>query len=329
MTTEISDFGKDKKENWWEWIYEDIAKKWYCNWRNLQTWKLCIDEKDIQGQVYTILTNASNWQLIALYPWVKTYEVVSFISRRTDKTWRENILEVCCDMSSTMEGILSNLFPNAKIVSDRFHVWKNVLDDIWAIRTRAKTAIKKKFNDRQKAHELSLKDKKTWEKLWRWRPRTILSIPKLSNGETEIDVVTRIWRQVRKRKKDWNQNQVTRWEVAKQIPELTDLISWYEYIHKLWDIYDDTNNLETWKQKINQWLIDWSELRETIDEIWNLVKTVENRFDTICNYFISRHNNGFAEWFHSRIQKLISMSRWFINRDYMIYRIIKLCPIEK
>lgn len=325
----ISDFGKDKRINWWKWIYEWIANKWHCIEGYKQVWKLCIDEKDIQGQVYTILTNASNWDLIGMYPWVKMNEVVKFFKERTDIDRRWAIQEVCCDMSTTMEGILKDLFPNAAIVSDRFHVWKNVLDDIWAIKTRAKTAIKKKFNNLQKAYELTLKETQELNKQWRWRPRTILSIPRLLNGETEIDVVTRIWRQIRKRRKDRNQNQERRWEVAKNIPELADLITWYDYIHKLWDVYDEPNNLEIWKQKIKQWLTDWSELREQIDEVWNLVKTVENRFNTICNYFISRHNNWFAEWFHSRIQKLISMSRWFINRDYMIYRIMKLSPSWK
>lgn len=329
MNTQISDFGKDKKCNWWKWIFTWIAERGHCMMYYKQLWKLCIDEKDIQGQVYTILTNASNSELIGLYPWLKIHEVVKFFKERTDIDWRLGITEVCCDMSSTMEGILRDLFPNAEIVSDRFHVWKNVLEDIWAIRTRTKTAIKKKFNDLQKAYELALKENKDWEKKWRWRPKKILSIPKLSNGETEIDVITRIGRQIRKRRKDWNENQEKRWEVAKEIVELADLIESYEYIHKLWDIYDETNSYDIWKQKIKQWIIDWSELREKIDEVWNLVKMIENRFDTICNYFISKHSNGFAEWFHSRIQKLISMSRWFINKDYMIYRIIKLCPNGK
>lgn len=328
MNTTISDFGRDKKTNWWEWVYEWIASNWFCVSGDLVTGRLCIDEKDIQGQVYTILTNASNGQLIGMYPWVKMHEVMRFFKERTNLEWRMSIEEVCCDMSYTMEGILSSLFPNAKIVSDRFHVMKNVLDDIWAIRTRAKTAIKKRINNDQKQHEKLLKEQKTqWDTIiqWRGRPKTTLPLKRYENWETEIDVATRIVRQIRKRKTKWNRNQETRREIAKKIPELLDLIEWYEYMYKLWNIYDEAKTFESWKQKINEWLVDWSEISVRIDEVGNLTQTIKNRLDSICNYFISSHSNGFAEWLHSRIQRLISMSRWFINKDYMIYRIIKLC----
>jgi transposase len=277
--------------------------------------------------VYTILTNASNGQLIGMYPWLKWDEVVGFFATRTKLEWRLSIKEVCCDMSSTMEGILSALFTNAKIVSDRFHVMKNVLEDIWAIRMRAKTAIKKRHIEEQNNHEAFLKKQaKEWDIViqWRGRPKIILPLKKYGNWETEIDIVTRIIRQIRKRKTDWNSNQQLRWEIAKKIPELNDLIEWYEYMYKFWNIYDEAKDFDSWKQKINQWLVDWSEMRERIDEVGNFTKTIEKRLDTLCNYFISRHNNGFAEWLHSRIQRLISMSRWFVNKDYMIYRIIKL-----
>jgi transposase len=235
------------------------------------------------------------------------------------------IMEVCCDMSSAMEWTLSVLFPNAKIVSDRFHVMKNLLDDIWAIRTRSKTAIKKRINEDQKRHKASLKNCNNEDiKPWRWRPTTKIPLKRNSNWETDIDIVTRIVWQIRKRRRDWNQNQKIRWTIAKWILEMKDLIEWYEYMHKLREIFDETETKEEWQQKISQWIADWLNLRK-IDEIDNLINTVDNRFETICNYFISRHSNWFAEWLHSRIQRLISMSRWFVNKDYMIYRIIKLC----
>lgn len=311
--------------NWWDGNYEWIANKWYWTTEKLSIGKLCIDEKDIQWQVYTILTNATTGQLIGMFPGVKTNEVITFFATQLDYIWRMSIMEVCCDMSYTMEWTLSVLFPNAKIVSDRFHVMKNILDDIWAIRTRVKTAIKKRINEDQKNHKEELKKRKNNDdKQWRGRPVTILPLKRNNNWETDIDVVTRIVWQIRKRKRNWNQNQNIRWKIAKEIPEMKDLIEWYEYMHKIRDIFDESETREEWKQKISQWIADWLELRQ-IDEIDNLINTIDNRFETICNYFISRHSNWFAEWLHSRIQRLISMSRWFVNKDYMIYRIIKLC----
>lgn len=89
-------------------------------------------------------------------------EVVNFFEHGLDKGWRESIGEVCCDMSATMELIISIVFPRASIVTDRFHTMKNVLEDIGAIRTRAKTEVKKRVNDEAKEYD-KLKEKRKAE----------------------------------------------------------------------------------------------------------------------------------------------------------------------
>ncbi len=53
-------------------------------------------------------------------------------------------------MSTTIESIVEKLFPNAKIVTDRFHVMKKLLEDVRAVRSRAKTMIKKRVLDEEK-----------------------------------------------------------------------------------------------------------------------------------------------------------------------------------
>ncbi len=261
MNTKISEFWSDKIWNWWAGKYDWIAEKWFCDTDNLSMWKLCIDEKDIQWQVYTILTNATTGQLMGMYPWVKSNDVIKFFATQLEYDWRMGIMEVCRDMSSAMEWTLSVLFPNTKIVSDRFHVMKNLLDDIWAIRTRSKTAIKKRINEDQKRHKASLKNCNNEDiKPWRWRPTTKIPLKRNSNWETDIDIVTRIVWQIRKRKRDWNQNQKIRWTIAKWILEMKDLIEWYEYMHKLREIFDETETKEEWQQKISQWIADWLNL---------------------------------------------------------------------
>jgi transposase len=57
---------------------------------------------------------------------------------------REKVLEIVTDMSPSMESIVRIAFPNAILTTDRFHVMKMLLDDLNAIRIRAKTALKKK-----------------------------------------------------------------------------------------------------------------------------------------------------------------------------------------
>lgn len=96
---------------------------------------------------------------------MKATDVINFFEHGLDRKWRESITEVCCDMSATMELIISILFPKASIVTDRFHLMKNVLEDIGAIRTRAKTAIKKRINEEWKEYEIAEKKRRAEEKI--------------------------------------------------------------------------------------------------------------------------------------------------------------------
>ena len=261
-----------------------------------------------------------------MYPWLKANDVSSFFNKRLPWFWRDSIAEVSADMSPTIESIVEKLFPNAKIVTDRFHVMKKLLEDVRAVRSRAKTMIKKRVLDEEKvALEKQNQETQVSEKKGRWRPKKKRYFaPRYINWETDIETVERLWRQLRQRKIDRNENQRFRWKVAEHIPELAEVIEIYEYLHRLRMVYDKERTREEGENEIFKWISEWVKIRKKIVEVNNMIWTVERRIETISNYFISRHSNWFAEWLNSRIQRLISMSRWFKNKDYMIYRIIKL-----
>jgi transposase len=128
---------------------------------------------------------------------------------------REKVLEIVTDMSPSMESIVRIAFPNAILTTDRFHVMKMLLDDLNAIRIRAKTALKKKEGDTIKQAKV---DKKKY------------IIERFANGETEVEIVTRLKRQMCKRIRDWNNNQKNRWLIAQTINELDELVIGYELI---------------------------------------------------------------------------------------------------
>lgn len=327
----VSDFAKDKKTNWGIWKYDNISETWFCV-KKLKYWKICIDEKDVQWQVYTIISDATNGMMMWMYPWLKANEVINFFKTKLWEEWRSSIKEVSADMSSTIEAIIRWLFPNAEIVTDRFHVMKKLLEDVWATRSRAKTLIRKRISDARKDYnnkmrlKIQKKKNKKLKNTKRWRPKeNYYKTPKNINWETDIEIVERIHWQTKQRKTNWNQNQKDRRKVAKQILELSETIEIYEYLYKLWLIYDnETITRLEWIKAIRTWILEGKELRSRIIEVDNMIWTIERRFETICNYFISRHSNWYAEGLNSRIQRLLSISRWFINKDYMIYRIIKL-----
>jgi transposase len=84
---------------------------------------------------------------------------------RLPRSWRESIKEVATDMSPTIEAIVTALFPNAELVTDRFHVMKNLLEDLWAIKSKAKTEIKKRIFDEEKKYVAEHKNAKKSDNL--------------------------------------------------------------------------------------------------------------------------------------------------------------------
>jgi transposase len=60
------------------------------------------------------------------------------------------VKEISMDMSPTMESITNTVFSCHYIVTDRFHVMKNTLEDINAIKTRLKSIVKREESEKEK-----------------------------------------------------------------------------------------------------------------------------------------------------------------------------------
>jgi hypothetical protein len=178
-----------------------------------------------------------------------------------------------------------------------------------AVRTRCKTAIKTRILNKKEQR------KKEWKKYKQHR---------YLNGETDIEVVTRLIHQLRKRKTDWSSNQWTRWRVIQWIEELKEVIQCYNHVWRLREIYDSKAWKELAIEEFKLWIVKWKKLWKRILEVKNMTRMINNRLDSITNYFIRRSTNWYAEWLNSRIQRLISYARWFRNMNYTIFRIIKL-----
>ncbi len=287
--------------------YSKLKKEWYFNSSKL--WKnLCVDEKNINWKVYTIFSNPDLKQgLVWIIPWVKSKNVTELVRKKSKFKDRLIVKEVALDMARNMEWIARELFPQARQVVDRFHVMKNVLWDIQAVRIRLKTGIIKE--------ELDLETKSKIERI-KYSPKEY----KLNNNlsETKKELITRVRYQLFKRKKDWNDNQKDRWKIIKKLKNLEELVFSYEVVSDLFDIFDEKKgalSFQQWFSKISK--------RENIIEMQNSWRIVQNHLVRILAYFDNKFTNAFAESLNSRIKRFISNLRWFKNQDYMIYRIIR------
>jgi len=110
--------------------------------------------------------------------------------------------------------------------------------------------------------------------------------------------------------------------------DLIQIKQWYEIIEQVYSIYDkfwDTWIIPKEAKEEFKTLINWKFSRhwENITEIRNMWNTINNNLYWICNYFILWYSNWFAEWLHSRIRRDLSNTRWYKNKDYMVYKIEK------
>lgn len=269
-----------------------------------------IDEKNLCWELYTIISNPKLWWkwLVWIIPWVRANEIKKFILLHSTEKQRAIVKEIALDMANTMQNIASWVFPCCLQVIDRFHVMKNILEDMSALISKNKTLIKEAYLEKL---ELA--------KIERRKPNHQI----YANKETKLELISR-WRyQLLKRRKDWNLNQYLRWDCIKLIPWFEEITAMYEQIEKIFEIYDSKITVEQARYQFNKWFTAISKL-DFITELQNAWRMIKNHFDRILNYFSNRLTNGYAEWLNSRMQKVISNSKGFKDKDYMIYRMIKI-----
>jgi len=303
-----SDYAKEMNKPPWESIYHNIEKNWLVLSENIWT-KLCIDEKNVWWQVITILSNPVKDKIIAEIPWTQSKPIVEKIESEISIEERRKVTEICLDMSNSMEAIIDALFPNAYKVHDRFHVIKNILEDLNAIKIRIKTVIKKKVLEEEK------KVKNKWKKYLQER---------YINWETLLEMISRSHYQLYKRQTDRKYNQRARRTIMKWLEIFKELCLWYDIVQDLQSIYDNCRTKHEAILEMKERLEKSENIWERIDEIWNMNKLIDNHKETIVNYFISRHTNWYAEWLNSRIDHLNSMSKWFADKNFMMYKIAKI-----
>jgi len=101
---------------------------------------LSLDETSLsKGELYTYLTNkegkGKKGTLVACIKGTKSSEISDVITKIPLEE-RLKVEEVTIDMARNMEAAVRICFPNAKIVTDRFHVVKLVLDGLQHLRVK-------------------------------------------------------------------------------------------------------------------------------------------------------------------------------------------------
>lgn len=267
---------------------------------------LAIDEVALsKGDLYTILTNKSKRSkkgtVIAIIQGTKSDDIITVLNKLPNK---HIVKEVTMDMAPTMESAIKNVFPQAKHVSDRFHVVQLITEALQKERIEHRWMAIKEENERIK----------------KARKQKVPFFPEiLPNGDTVKQLLARSRYLLFKTPDKWTIEQAKRAKILfKRYPDLQRA---YQHHLEFRAIYQLTD-----KRTATKALVAWIE-KTLIEEhypFYTLIMTIKHHFDSILNFFDRRSTNAYAESFNAKIKLFRANLRGVKNNLFFLFRLEKL-----
>ena len=304
MQKQYKDFLSDFKT----WKQKSHAKDWLLYPENLGEY-LSIDETALSyDELYTIVTNKKakgrKGSIVAVVKGTKAESVIEVLNKIPLKI-RSKVKEMTLDMAPNMELIVKKSFPNANLVTDRFHVQKLAIEALQEIR------IKHRWEAIDQENDL-LEKAKTQKR--KYNPEI------LANGETKKQLLARSRYLLYKRENKWTYNQKERAKILFEI--YPDLKLAYQLSIELANIFQNTTNklyaytkLAKWHEKVSQ---------SNFKSFNTISRTITNHYKTILNYFDNRSTNASAESFNAKIKDFRSKFRGVRNIEFFLFRLTNL-----
>jgi len=271
--------------------------------------RLSIDEVSLsKGELYTFVTNKNinvknKQSLVAVINGTESKTIQEVLEKLPlDK--RNQVKEVSMDMARNMSLAARNSFPNSKMVIDRFHVVRLVMDAMQHIRVSLRW---KAIEEENAAIKLSR------EKHEKYYPQV------LANGDTLKELLARSKYLLYKFEEDWTINQSKRATILFEKYPILKLV--YKLTLSFRNIYKNFSKsyafdqFNEWKQKV---------IETKIDEFNTVVNSIEYHLDDILNFFDNRSTNANAESFNSKIKGFRANLRGVTDVKFFLFRLEKL-----
>lgn len=274
--------------------------------------KLSIDEVSLSdGELYTLLTNKSghgkNGTLVATINSTKSEDIINIL-QKIPLNERLKVKEITLDMAKNMEAAVKSCFPNATLVTDRFHVVRLVQNALQHLRVKLGwDALEQQNTEIKLAKEQKIK----------YVPKTF------TNGDTPKQLLTRSRYILAKNPENWTENQQERAKILfENYPKLKEV---HDHVIEFRNIYQ-VNEKENARQKLLDWMQKTPELQVT--EFNSVMHTIEYNFDQILNFFENRSTNASAESFNAKLKLFRANLRGVRDKSFpvQINEIICLVP---
>ena len=151
----FADLYRNKISGYADWCEQELGCGFYFNTDNIGPY-MSLDETCLSnGEVWTFLTNkdghGGKGTLAAAIPGTKSDEIISILIGAMGKSIRRRVKEVTCDLSPSMMLIAAEVFYNAHVVNDRFHVQQVYNEAVDEIRIDIRRQLIAEENNRDKS----------------------------------------------------------------------------------------------------------------------------------------------------------------------------------
>jgi transposase len=298
----FADLYRNKLSGYYDWCETELGCGYYFNAANIGPY-MSLDETCLSnGEVWTFLTNkdgkGGKGTLAAAIPGTKSDEIISILVSAMGKSVRRRVKEITCDLSPSMMLIAAEVFYNAHVVNDRFHVQQVYNEAVDEIRIDIRRKLIAEENERDKT----------------------AAIPTYSNGETMRQILARSKHTLMMSSNKWTDIQRHRVNILfKRYPILK---SAYNLAMELRAIFNTHATPENALKKMNDWYEKVKQLSN--NNFRSVIKTFKNHAPTILNYFRRRATNASAEAFNSKVKIFRAQMRGVRDRNFFIFRLVKL-----
>lgn len=265
-----------------------------------------IDEVALSdGELYTVVTNAKarcqKGSLIAMTKGVRSAEV-SEILQQIPLAERKKVNEVTLDLAPNMEKIARSCFPNASLVSDRFHVQQLPSEALQEMRIKYRwQAIEEENNLIKQARKQGV----TYQS------------EILNNGDTKKQLLARSRYLLYKPQSKWTKSQKQRADLLFSI--YPDLKKAYELTMMFRSIYEHSYSKDIALIRLNQW---YEKIEHyNFPSFITAANSIMAHQESILAYFKNRSTNALAENFNSKIKSFRSVFRGVNDVAFFIYRL--------
>jgi transposase len=269
---------------------------------------LSIDEVAVsKGELYTLVTNKAGkgkkGTIVACIEGTKAEDIIKVLARLPISK-RKLVKEITLDMANNMGLAVRKSFPMATLVIDRFHVVRLCQRAMQAQRIKLGWV---ELDLENKAITVAKKENKKY------------ITPRLSNGETKRELLSRSRYVLAKKESQWTDNQKEKAKLLfKTYPSLEIA---YKHTLELRKCYECKDKLNA-TIKFKNWIDNTNNLE--IKEFNTVANTIENYFEQILNYYDNYNTNAPAESFNSKIKLFRANQRGVLDTKFFLFRLMKL-----